>query len=692
LSLPSLSAYLTGHGIDVVQKDFNIEAYNLLLSEHNLKLVAGRLKKKFEGLDSKSQLKPGMEQRYYCGLFKAMSNADYLAEKVEDAKNALRDGKFYDLDVLNSAKNVLNQAQDVIALDCFPSGGDLIWPNNTLFKRTFEDINLLTQNRAENPFVDLYKQHLLPFISREDPDVIGISITGERQLIPALTLSRMIKQHHSKIHVVVGGYVISALADTLPRHEEFFTSFFDSAVLYEGERPLLKLVQCISGGQSLNSVPNLIYRNEGKICANEVLEPEDIDLLPTPCFDGLPLNSYLSPEPVLPILSSRGCYWGKCAFCSHNESYQLKYRQRDAGLVVDDMQELSGKYGVAHFAFSDEAISPGSMSKLADEIIRRHMQVRCSTNVRLERSFTTELCNKMFKAGFRLLFLGLESGCNRVLAHMEKGITRETASDVCKNTSQAGIWNHLYVFFGFPTETQAEAQQTVDFLLANMEFIHSFGITNFILNKGTAALRHPEKYGISGVVRGPGTEFTLDYAYDVSSGLTYIEAKELSDLQRERIGRKYEHKGPLNLYYEDLLLYLSHFENSDPRLTSLKGEKPAEAHSVCQITRESVPGIAPHVILRKIQFNIIDIITQNIIKNRTASPEQKYVIFNPVSGKLIPLESLDVEILARCDGTESIKQTASKLCEKYPAASNSMEDDCLESLRYLSVEGYVDIL
>jgi anaerobic magnesium-protoporphyrin IX monomethyl ester cyclase len=560
LSLPSLSAYLKASGVDVIQKDFNIEAYDLLLSESNLKTVGDRLRNKFETLDSKGNLTPGMEQRYYCNLYKAKSNVNYIAERVEKAKETLRNKReFYDVDTLNRAKNILVQAQEIISLDCFPSGGDLVWPINVRFQRSLDDIKKITQNRAENPFIELYEHHLLPFVSRHGPDIIGISITGEGQLIPALTLSRLIKIHHPKTHIVVGGYVVTLLADVLMKYEELFTVFFDSAVLYEGERPLLKLVESISQARTLDNVPNLIYQDQGKLCANDVKPPESINSLPTPCFDDLPLDLYLSPEPVLPLLSSRGCYWGKCAFCSHNESYQWSYQNRDANLVVDDMQELFQKHGVTHFAFSDEAMSPNSINKLSDEIIERQMKVRCSTNVRLERKFTPELCHKMFKAGFRLLYLGLESGCNRVLDHMDKGITKETAAEVCKNTCNAGLWNHLYLFFGFPTESQIEAQETINFLLSNRDTIHSFGITNFILNKGTAAMKHPERFGISSIDTNSCTEFTLDYTYTVTAGLTSKEAQQMSNIYREQIAKEYKHKDRLKLYYEDIILYLSHF-------------------------------------------------------------------------------------------------------------------------------------
>lgn len=691
MSMPSLCAYLKRKGVDVVQKDFNIEAYHLLLSKNYLHGLRERLQHQFDAIDSRDRLAPGIEQEYYCDLYKAKSSITHIAEKIENAKSVFRSKQqFYDVNALAGARNIVEQAQTIIATGCFPTGQDLIWPINIRLQRSLEDIKRLTQNRVANPFVELYESHLLPYIVEQAPDIIGISIAGDSQLIPALTLSRLIKSSQKNVHVVVGGYVITLLSDVLMKHEEFFTLFFDSAVLYEGERPLLKLVETLSQGRPLNDVPNLMYLDQGKVCANEVLPPEHINSLPTPCFDGLPLDSYFSPEPVLPILSSRGCYWGKCAFCSHNESYRWHYQCRDASQVVDDMQELSRKHGVVHFAFSDEAIAPSSISKLSDELIERGMDVRCSTNVRLERQFTPELCNKVFKAGFKVFYLGLESGCNRVLSHMEKGTTKEIAAEVCRNVYNAGIWNHLFVFFGFPTETWEETQETIDFLLSNKNIIHSFNIASFIPHKGSAVAKFPERYGISDLEAGADTDFNLTYTYAVSSGLTFGEALELSNVYRERIASVYQNKEVFKLNYEDMLLYLSHFEKSDFSLRSLAGANNADTLSNNKFTRNSVPKIKQNVVLDSLRFNVLDI-SHNIANNENATvlPHPTYLIFDPVSGKSSLVSPLIMEMLGLCDGRKSVRKIAHKLSKRYDAPSPRIEEDCISFLEPLSREGYI---
>jgi hypothetical protein len=354
------------------------------------------------------------------------------------------------------------------------------------------------------------------------------------------------------------------------------------------------------------------------------------------------------------------------------------------------MQKLSQEHGATHFAFSDEGISPSSINKLSDELIKRGMKVRCSTNARLERQFSPELCQKMFKAGFRLLYWGLESGCNRVLDHMEKGTTKETATEVCRNAYEAGIWNHLYVFFGFPTESRAEAQETIDFLLSNKKTIQSFSIANFTLSKGSATMKYPERYGISSIDTGANTEFNLTYNHTVSSGLTYNEALQLSNVYQERIAREYKSKDVFSLYYEDLLLYLTHFERNDPYLSSVTKAKTTKNRPDKQLTKKSIPRIKHNVALDKLRFNILEII-HNLSNNKNvaAYPNATSVIFDPVSGKVHSVNLAIEEFLSLCDGRKSVQQIARKLSLKYDVKRHTIEQDCIAFSESLSNEGYI---
>ena len=119
--MPSLTAYLKSKGIDVVQKDFNAEAFNLLLSENYILSLKSRLENKFKEMDSKIRLLPGLEQEYYYDLYKAKSSINYIADRIENAKNVFRHkNAFYDINALSNAKKYYKTGTDYHFYCMFP--------------------------------------------------------------------------------------------------------------------------------------------------------------------------------------------------------------------------------------------------------------------------------------------------------------------------------------------------------------------------------------------------------------------------------------------------------------------------------------------------------------------------------------------------------------------------------------------
>lgn len=698
LAGPSLCAYLKDKGISVIQKDFNVEAFDVMLSAKYLCSLNRTLDEKLSLLEAKSKLEPGTEQKLYNNLFMAKSMVNSLAANVEEAKGKTRNSKtFYDPSELSRARETLNRAFLTISTAYAPTGlnfGLLDIPGVT---GSFESLKAATLNWAENPFIQVYEEYLMPFIRVEQPDIVGITIAAESQLIPALTLARMLKSHESHPHVCIGGHVVTVLAETIAAHEEIFRKFIDSAILHEGEQPLLELVEALKEDTPLENVSNLIYLSAEGICVTETVPPLEINLLPTPCFDGLKLDSYFGPEPVLPLLSSRGCYWNKCAFCGHTLGWGGGYQVRSTEKVIGDIRELVQKHGTRHFAFCDEGIAPASMNRLSDQILESGLNIRCSTNIRLEQQFTPELCRKMAAAGFRLLSLGLESSCERVLDLMSKGTSKDTAIEVCRNVFGAGIWNHVYLMLGFPGETLEEATETIEFLATGQDKIRSFFVENFSLGKGSIIYKNPERFGVTKINDGPENEFRLSCGYSVSSGITPGEASELAQFCMTNVAPKYESEKLLALigyrYDKDFMLplYLSHFEHEDPLLKSVFSASPEQHGTYRRIDHLSTPRIKRGIVSASLKFNLAlirrDIIAGNAV---TAFANPTQVLFNPDSLSLIAMAGPGLEILALCDGKSTLTQIALELVKKYRARFETVEADCLAFVEAMAAQGYIE--
>ena len=152
--------------------------------------------------------------------------------------------------------------------------------------------------------------------------------------------------------------MITRLQEDLAKREPFFSSVFDSAILYEGEHALLWLLEALVGHRTWQAVPNLMYREHGHVRINSEIYTEKTTALPLPDFEGMPLDAYFVPTRILPYLATRGCYWGRCTFCDHGQGYFDQYRGKPAHDVVREVKALQDKYHADHFCLPMNPILP----------------------------------------------------------------------------------------------------------------------------------------------------------------------------------------------------------------------------------------------------------------------------------------------------------------------------------------------
>ena len=117
----------------------------------------------------------------------------------------------------------------------------------------------------DSVYRDVCRQLVLSAVAKERPDVVGVSIGTKTQMIAGFTFCKMIKEAFPDIHVTVGGNVITRLQEDLAKQEPFFSSVFDSAIMYEGEHALLWLLEALAGDRVWQSLPNLMYREHGHV-------------------------------------------------------------------------------------------------------------------------------------------------------------------------------------------------------------------------------------------------------------------------------------------------------------------------------------------------------------------------------------------------------------------------------------------
>ena len=563
LSLPSLKGYLHMHGIqDVKQRDLAIELLDHLCTWEKTKPLFERITRELSELGAKPRHSQ-FEREKYAKLREAEEVIPALRYEIDGAIASLRCEDFYNLDRYMESLKIIDVWLDNILAPYHPSqltviGSQMRYsPYST--KEVFESFN----NPNENFFYDIYKEHYLPSILKEDIDILGVSITSVEQIIPGLTLAYLVKQAAPHIHITAGGSVFTKLVDRMERDGSPVFQFLDSIIVHEGETPMLKLVEECRGGRDLSKVPNLVWEEKGKVKVNRPFAKEELNKLPTPDFDGMPFDLYLSPERVLPLMGSRGCYWERCAFCSIPFDH-MDFHVRYAENVVNDVQNLKEKYNCDYFFFTDEALPINFMRTFATKIIEAELDIKWTGELKFEKSLLTE--NRMellYESGCRKLIFGLESYNQRVLDSMKKGVELEVIDKIVEECVRIGIGMHFYLITGFPTETPAEARESVDFVINNQRVLDSPGfsciISQFDLEKGTPLENNPSEWGITELYTPPAHDLSLGYSYKIDTGMNSDEAEVLYRELQDKINQKVK-TFPDNYSLSDGLLYLGHVQ------------------------------------------------------------------------------------------------------------------------------------
>ena len=566
LALPTLKAHLESKGHEVDQFDLNIECYDVFLSKEYLERCVEIIRRRLA--DPKRSTEDQEVRPIYKDILSDVSFLESVLNEVEDAKNVLRDeNRFFQFETYSQAYTNLKIAMQLISYAHHPSRLDL----DSFFMQGNPEEHLsgimsATEDTVRNPFLLMFEQYLAPKIPWDDYGIVGLSIIHIGQVILGLTLARQLRRRYPHLHIVVGGSVFNRHADLLDDKQQLFKEFFHSLIVSEGELPLDHLVSHLKENKPLQTVPNLIYLEGDKVIHNPKTEALPYEEMVCPTFDQLPLEKYLMPYPVLPYMSSRGCYWGKCTFCTHSFIYDSHYRKENEVRVAEELDHLSKKYKTKYFTFSDEAISPNAFNRMSKEILKRGVEMRSLGMLKFEsgEKESPELFDDVYRAGFLMLFFGLESANDRILSVIDKGCDQETERTVLRHSSEAGIWNHLYLFFGFPTEERAEAEDTIRFTIENSEvesgIIHSVGQSIFALEKDSAIYHNPAKFKIDRIIHNPERDMAIVFDFEIKSGMPRDEVMDVYESFDSVIEEHFPSRKIWNyLSREHFLLYLDHY-------------------------------------------------------------------------------------------------------------------------------------
>lgn len=311
-----------------------------------------------------------------------------------------------------------------------------------------KDLLHAAERFSENPFFGSFEKRLGEAMDARSPDIVGFSVNFLSQALCAFAMAGFVRKHAPGARIVMGGGLVTSWM-RIPGFANPFQGLVDDLVAGPGEAALLAMAGAREGAGEAS---------------------------PIHCPAGSP-NNYLSPVPVFPVITSRGCYWRKCRFCPERWE-QGAYRPLPLAAVGEGLARLAGLHSKGLIHFLDNALSPKTLHFLTQHPpglpwygfarITRHLTDR-------------EVALGLRRSGCVMLKLGVESGNPAVLAALDKGVDPAMASAALRTLKAAGIKTYVYLLFGTPAEDPAAARDTLAFTLEHAEVIDFLNLAVFNL-------------------------------------------------------------------------------------------------------------------------------------------------------------------------------------------------------------------
>lgn len=326
-----------------------------------------------------------------------------------------------------------------------------------------------------------------------EPCLVGLTMLTTQKAF-GLWLADRIKALRPEVRVVIGG------PQCFPQYEPdaiVAHPSVDYVVVGEGEHAIVDLVRWLDGGAT-GGPPPAVLTHDGRDGGPRALG-RSLDELPFPDFTGLPLDRYLD-RGRLPIFTSRGCV-KKCVYCIEQRIWE-RFRYRTADNVFAEIRRDVEELGATKLEFNDSLFN-GHMrvlEEVCDRVIAAGYTLSWGGQGVIRKEMSPRVLAKLRRAGCGFVTYGFESASQQVLDRMKKNVDMTVAAQVIRDTHAAGIGQKLNLMFGFPGETEADFQLTLDFLTTNARYIDEVNPSDAFtaLIPGTELYERAADFGITG--------------------------------------------------------------------------------------------------------------------------------------------------------------------------------------------------
>jgi len=201
-------------------------------------------------------------------------------------------------------------------------------------------------------------------------------------------------------------------------------------------------------------------------------KPVRYDLLPTPVYEHR--DKYLFD--LLPFMLKHGCAWGRCRFCSLSHGWNSGYLERSPKAAIKELEVLIDRYDPKTLVCRDNSLNGHNLVEFCGDF-ERFNKPWCGQS---RADLSGKKIRALWKAGCRAIYFGLESGSDRTLSAINKGISSKRMSDFIKRLHSSGILPVPSLIIGAPGEGRVDFKKTIRFLVDHRCYLEVVNVYSFM--------------------------------------------------------------------------------------------------------------------------------------------------------------------------------------------------------------------
>jgi len=379
--------------------------------------------------------------------------------------------------------------------------------------------------REKGHEVDLFDTNLLPNpngleskLDSKKPDFFVLYDDGFNYLTKmCLTNMREAAFAMAKAAKARGCIVLASSSDSTDHHEQYLQEGVDIVMLGEAEQTLLELVSCGSDLKAMSEVHGIASLEEGKVVKSPPRAVmRDLDQLPIAAWDLIDIPAYSAIWKAsqgyfsLNIATTRGCPF-KCNWCA-KPIYGNRYNTRTPEHVVQEIELLVNTYGAEHFWMCDDifGLKPGWAQEFRTLLKAKGLNIRYKIQSRVDLLLKEDTIDALAESGLEEVWVGAESGSQKVLDAMDKGTDVEQIYEATRILKKKKVRIAFFLQFGYLGESREDIDLTLNMLTTLL----------------------PDDIGVSVSYPLPGTGFYERVKQDLDAKANWTDSDDLDMMFR----------------------------------------------------------------------------------------------------------------------------------------------------------------